>query len=379
MPNAIKKRLLKYPLLIGALTGVCISLCIFVPPCIASSDWRIWSGTIGRVQPRTKGADGYGNHGKYGSDSVENLNKTDRENANWDGAPGFFLGAENLSRKSWIPGVNLDLGLYTKMVIVDTEYNETQENWMSVTGSGGVRVVGGWLPWLKVFGGIGGGSGYVAERAVFLSEYDYGVEVGSFRFSKGVQILDGGRVLDHNSNISIGFDIGTRDNTKEIYTPLFYGFTARLVKHPGREVKTIHQNGFNLGYNILTKENRAVFLEGEITWAAVESKIERPLNETIPHNYRTMDEFFSGLYLGVDMKMNTIIDHLRLSIGGETYCENDRRVNPGNETGCFLGGKAKGGVGVSVNEKTSVMFSLVGGLDVFGPNYGIEFSLFSLK
>ena len=99
------------------------------------------------------------------------MNRTDRKNANWDGAPGFFLNAENLSRKSWIPGVDLNLGLYTKIVVVDTEYNETQENWIFVTGSGGIRMVGG-LPWLKVFSGIGGGSGYAAERLVFLSEYD---------------------------------------------------------------------------------------------------------------------------------------------------------------------------------------------------------------
>jgi hypothetical protein len=351
-----------------------------VQPARSDAGWKV-TGGMAEQHPRTTGPLGHGNHGLHGTAPDPVLNQWDRRDANWDGAPGGFLELNledvHSQRLLGLKPLRFSLGAYGRVTRVDSEYNETQQDWTFWTGTLGLRgklYLRG-FEYLKAFGGVGAGAGHIAERTTWLSEYEFGIEWGPLAVSKAVQFLEDGNKVDHGY-VGLRFDLGDR-TADEPRTPLSYSFVTRLAKHPGRKVKPIHQSGFLLGYALRESANETYSLELELLRAPVESLHRRPLNESVGHNYRTRVERFWALYLAWRRSVPGVVDFVDLALGGEAYFEQDGRVNPGLETGWFFGQKTKLGLGFGKREKTRFALRAIGGADTFGINYGAEATMTS--
>ncbi|GAB6064230.1 hypothetical protein JCM30394_29620 [Deferrisoma palaeochoriense] len=129
---------------VGALSGALLFSAAWAGP---HGAWTLRAGVVREV-PRTRGPDGYGNHGKFDGTNAAELNAQDRANANWDQATG--LSAELVRETRWRLPLGLHLGwdAYLQGVFVDTEFNETQEDWVYATATGGgCASPSGGAPW----------------------------------------------------------------------------------------------------------------------------------------------------------------------------------------------------------------------------------------
>lgn len=330
----------------------------------------------------TSGPLGYGNHGSYDGSNGEELDRADRRHANWDQAPGLAVELTREPSVLWTAPYPLPLTLaaepYTRLTLVDTEFNETQRDWWYLTQTVGGRAVMALrgLPWLSAYAGLGGGGGHVARELVGLWEVEYGVQLGPLRGSRARQFLEGGRRVEQ-LYLTYAFPLGTAARAAAPSGDWSVSAFTRLTGHPGRRVKPIHQNGAALTRRLGAREDlRGGLVELEVSTGAVESETKKPLREGVEHNYRTQDEVFWALYLGESRRLTALPGaSLEFRAGFEVFYEDDHRVHGGEDTGWFTGVKVKLGLWQQENTAVSYGLNLVGGLDTFGFDYGLEVAI----
>lgn len=149
---------------LGGLFGLGLMVVLVTPHPGHAAEWILRAG-LTRERPMTTGSLGYGNHGAYDGSNGEALDRRDRRHANWDQAPGLVVELTREASAAWTAPRPVPFTLaaepYTRLTLVDTEFNETQRDWWYLTQTIGGRAVMAFrgLPWLAVHAGIGVGGG----------------------------------------------------------------------------------------------------------------------------------------------------------------------------------------------------------------------------
>lgn len=357
-----------------------VTLLTALPGTGRAERWVLRAG-VTREYPQTTGPDGYGNHGKFDGTNAAELDRADRRYANWDQAPGLVVELARKRAASWTaPGplpLSLALEPYARLTLVDTEFNETQRDWVYLTQTFGGRAIAPFpgLPWLALHAGAGAGGGHVARRTTALWEAEYGLEAGPLRGTWARQFLEGGREV-RQLYLTFEFSVGEEVSREPFTRGWSLGAFSRITQHPSRRVKSIHQTGAGLTRHLSEEDGRCLAVELEVSTGPVESRIRRPLNEEVEHNYRTQDEMFWALYFGERRPLGSRPGlFLEFRAGLEVFYQDDDRVNPDRETGWFPGAKVKAGLWKQRNRLTAYGVNAVVGVDTFGFAFGAELAI----